>query len=64
MVDSGSDVTTIKEEVLAGLNLELLGKIHSKGVHGSKTTNLYKAILCIGGQQLIIEVSIHSRLVN
>ncbi|OWF53494.1 uncharacterized protein LOC110446272 [Mizuhopecten yessoensis] len=56
MIDSGSDVTTIREEVLEGLDLELLGRIHSKGVHGSKSTNLYRAYLRIGNQELQIEV--------
>ena len=56
MVDTGSDVTTIRQEVLDDLNLEILGRIHSKGVHGSKTTNLYKAKILIGNQEMEIEV--------
>jgi hypothetical protein len=35
MIDSGSDVVTVREDVLETLDLELLGQIHSKGVHGS-----------------------------
>lgn len=57
MIDTGSDVTTIRQEVLNELGLEILGRIHSKGVHGSKTTNLYKAKLLIGNQEMEIEVS-------
>lgn len=57
MIDTGSDVTTIRQEVLDELGLEILGRIHSKGVHGSKTTNLYKAKLLIGNQEMEIEVS-------
>ncbi|XP_048762165.2 uncharacterized protein LOC125670816 [Ostrea edulis] len=56
MVDTGSDVTTIRQEVLDELDLEILGRIHSKGVHGSKTTNLYKAKILIGNQEMEIEV--------
>ncbi|XP_071172366.1 uncharacterized protein [Mytilus edulis] len=56
MIDSGSDVVTMQEEVLKTLDLELLGQIHSKGVHGSKKTNLYKATLRIGTQEMEIEV--------
>ena len=56
MIDSGSDVVTIREEILDTLDLELLGQIHSKGVHGSKKTNLYKATLRIGSQEMDIEV--------
>jgi hypothetical protein len=58
MVDSGSDVTTIRQEVLDTLDLELLGSIHSKGVHASRTKNLYKAKMQIGNQELEIEVSV------
>jgi hypothetical protein len=54
MVDTGSDVTTLREEVLETLDLELLGPIQSKGVHASKTKNLYKAKLQIGNQELDI----------
>lgn len=50
-------MTTIRQEVLDELGLEILGRIHSKGVHGSKTTNLYKAKLLIGNQEMEIEVS-------
>ncbi|XP_062621475.1 uncharacterized protein LOC134283050 isoform X2 [Saccostrea cucullata] len=56
MVDTGSDVTTIRQEVLDELDLEVLGRIHSKGVHGSKTTTLYKAKILIGNQEMEIEV--------
>lgn len=45
MIDTGSDVTTIRQEVLDELGLEILGRIHSKGVHGSKTTNLAKKLV-------------------
>lgn len=63
MVDTGSDVTTIRQEVLDELDLEILGRIHSKGVHGSKTTNLYKAKILIGNQEMEIEVGIQCRMV-
>lgn len=57
MVDSGSDVTTIREEVLERLDLELLGTIQSRGVHASRSKRLYKAKLQIGNQELEIEVN-------
>jgi predicted aspartyl protease len=59
MIDSGSDVVTVREDVLETLDLELLGEIHSKGVHGSKKTNLYKATLRIGTQEMEIEVRVY-----
>ena len=58
MVDSGSDVVTIREEVLDSLDLELIGPIKSKGVHASRTKNLYRANMVIGNQTVEIEVNI------
>ncbi|XP_064599207.1 uncharacterized protein LOC135465792 isoform X2 [Liolophura sinensis] len=56
MVDSGSDVVTLREEVLESLDLELLGTVRSKGVHASREKRLYKAKLLIGSSQIEIEV--------
>ena len=58
MVDSGSDVVTLREDVLDSLDLELIGPIKSQGVHASKTKNLYRANMIVGNQLLEIEVSI------
>ncbi|XP_052817414.1 uncharacterized protein LOC128243592 [Mya arenaria] len=56
MVDSGSDVVTMRQEVLDSLDLELIGPINSKGVHASRVKNLYKANIVIGHVSLEIEV--------
>ena len=56
MVDSGSDVVTLRQEVLDSLGLELIGPIKSKGVHASRTKNLYRANMVIGSHTLDIEV--------
>ncbi|KAL4234508.1 hypothetical protein ACF0H5_006151 [Mactra antiquata] len=70
MVDSGSDVVTLRQEVLDTMDLELIGPINSKGVHGSKVKNLYKAYILIGNQYVEIEVmgesydSIGSRVIR
>ena len=56
MVDSGSDVVTLRQEVLDSLDLELIGPIKSKGVHASRTKNLYRANMIIGNHTLEIEV--------
>ncbi|XP_046559336.1 uncharacterized protein LOC124268412 [Haliotis rubra] len=56
MVDSGSDVTTLQEDLLYTLNPELIGPINSKGVHSSRRKSLYRAKLTIGTQDLEIEV--------
>ncbi|CAL1545198.1 unnamed protein product, partial [Lymnaea stagnalis] len=56
MVDSGSDVSTVQEEILMSLDLELLGPIYSCGIHGGNHTNLYKACLKIGDEEMDIEI--------
>jgi len=70
MVDSGSDVSTVQEATLKTLNLTLLGSVYSCGVHGGSHTNLYKARIAIGAQEMDIEImgsnydSIGSRVVR
>lgn len=70
MVDSGSDVVTIRQEVLDSMDLELIGPIHSKGVHASKVTNIYRANLQVGNEYVEVEVmgesydSIGSRVIR
>ncbi len=56
MVDSGSDVVTVREEVLQELDLQLLGTIQSRGVHSTKQKQLYKAVLKIGDVEVETEV--------
>ncbi|XP_012940029.1 uncharacterized protein LOC101851277 [Aplysia californica] len=56
MVDSGSDVSTVQEDTLKQLNLELLGSVYSCGIHGGSHTNLYKARLAVGTQEMDIEI--------
>ena len=57
MVDSGSDVVTVRKEILHELNLELLGTVQSRGVHATKQKQLYKAVLRIADVDIEIEVS-------
>ncbi len=59
MVDSGSDVVTLREEVLQKLDLQLLGTIQSRGVHSTKQKQLYKAVLKIGDVEVETEVTIN-----
>ena len=58
MVDSGSDVVTMRQEVLDTLDLDLIGPINSKGVHASRVKNLYRANIVIGNTSLEIEVGV------
>ena len=56
MVDSGSDVVTVRQNILDDLDLELIGTIQSQGVHASKQKQLYKGIINIGGINIETEV--------
>ena len=56
MVDSGSDVATVREELLEELDLEPLVRIQSKGVHATVETMMYKAKLQLGDSEVEIEV--------
>lgn len=56
MVDSGSDVVTVRQEILDMLDLELMGTIQSQGVHASKRKEIFKGIIRIGGVDVDTEV--------
>ncbi|XP_033110144.1 uncharacterized protein LOC117111321 [Anneissia japonica] len=63
MVDSGSDVVTVKQELLDRLNLEHIGPIQSRGVHSTVEKQLYKAFL-VFGRDTEIEVEVMSEPYN
>ena len=56
MVDSGSDVNTLREEVLEDLDLELIGTVQSKGIHASRRRSMYRVIVVIGNIRVDTEV--------
>ncbi|XP_077983474.1 uncharacterized protein LOC144438292 [Glandiceps talaboti] len=56
MVDSGSDVVTVRQSILDQLDLELIGTIQSRGVHATVEKQLYKAVLGVGNFNIEIEV--------
>ncbi|XP_070575213.1 uncharacterized protein [Ptychodera flava] len=56
MVDSGSDVVTVRQDILDQLDLELIGTIQSRGVHATVEKQLYRAVLGIGKFDIEIEV--------
>lgn len=58
MVDSGSDVSTLRDDIIQELKLEVIRQVTSCGVFGSQRTNMYRANLTIGDQTLEIEASI------
>ena len=57
MVDSGSDVVTLRPEIVRRLNLVKKCTVRSQGVHVAKEKTLYEAILKIGSVELKIEVN-------
>lgn len=57
MVDSGSDVMTVRKEVLEKLDTELLGTIQSRGIHATRRKQLHRCRLQIGAVQLETDVS-------
>ncbi|XP_029647267.1 uncharacterized protein LOC115221258 [Octopus sinensis] len=56
MVDSGSDVVTLRKDIVEKLDLKELGHVRSKGVHVSMHKTLYEAKLKLGSVELKIEV--------
>ena len=62
MVDSGSDVATVRHEILEKLDLEPIASIQSKGVHATIQTMMYKAKLQVGKEEVEVEVGIPIKL--
>ena len=60
MVDSGSDVVTVRREILSGLDLEFIRTIKSHGVHATREKQLYRCLLKVGESVVEAEVSLHN----
>ena len=58
MVDSGSDVSTLREDIVQDLNLEPITTVRSCGAYGSQRTTMYRAYITLGECKLEIEVII------
>ena len=56
MVDSGSEVMTIQQDVLSRLGLQQLTTISSQGIHASRQRPLYAAKLKLGELTIDTEV--------
>ncbi|XP_078607553.1 uncharacterized protein LOC144879715 isoform X1 [Branchiostoma floridae x Branchiostoma japonicum] len=57
LVDSGSDVVTIKSEILDQLKLPKKGDpVQSKGVHATVKKQLHSGIMVIGSEEIHVEV--------
>ena len=60
-MDSGSDVMTVRKEVLETLDTEFLGTIQSRGIHATRRKQLHRCRLQIGAVQLETDVSVRRR---
>jgi hypothetical protein len=58
MVDTGSEVVTIKEDILRTLNLQFLQNIKSKGIHKVEEKPLYRGVLVLGSKEIEVDVSL------
>ncbi|KAL8615328.1 hypothetical protein ACOMHN_038067 [Nucella lapillus] len=56
MVDSGSDVCTLRRELIEPLQLESLSTVRSVGAHGSVRTTMYRAFIVLGDAKMEVEV--------
>ena len=57
MVDTGSEVVTIKEDILSHLDLTFLQNINSKGIHKVEEKPLYRGVLVMGRKEIEVDVS-------
>ena len=56
IVDSGSDVVTVSESLIAELQLEYLRNIESRGAHAAVDKPLYNGVIKLGTEELRVEV--------
>lgn len=56
IVDSGSDVVTVSENLIAELQLQYLRNIESRGAHAAVDKPLYNGVLKLGTEELRVEV--------
>lgn len=57
IVDTASEVVTIKEDILPLLKLEFIQNIKSKGIHKVEDKPLYRGVLVLGSREIEIDVS-------
>lgn len=56
IVDSGSDVVTVPETVIAKLHLEHLRNVESRGAHSAADKPLYRGVIKLGSEEFVVEV--------
>jgi hypothetical protein len=57
MVDTGSEIVTIKTEILEELNLNFVQTVKSKGIHKVEEKPLYRGVLLLGNKEIEVDVS-------
>ena len=56
LLDSGSDVVTLRHEIIEKLQLKAVGTVLQKGPIGERQQKLYKGFISIGHRQIQCEV--------
>lgn len=56
IVDSGSDVVTVSESLIAELQLEYLRNVESRGAHAAVDKPLYNGVIQLGTEEFHVEV--------
>lgn len=56
IVDSGSDVVTVSESLIAELQLEYLRNVESRGAHAAVDKPLYNGVIKLGTEEFHVEV--------
>lgn len=64
MVDTGSEVVTIRDEILPQLDLRFVQTINSKGIHKVEEKPLYRGVLVMGGKDHGKEVEVDVSRMN
>ena len=59
LVDTASEVVTVKEDISSELNLAFVKTFLSQGIHNAKEQRLYRGILLLGTKEITVDVSIY-----
>lgn len=57
LVDTGSEVVTIQQDIMSELNLTFLQTVSSRGIHKAKEKPLYSAVMLLGNNVIEVKVS-------
>lgn len=57
IVDSGSDVVTASESLIAELQLPYLRNVESRGAHAAADKPIYRGVIKLGTEEMQVEVN-------